>query len=99
MIPSARILAHWYFHLPNLILAVLTYLVLARWVVVPILKDGRIVRFLRRIADPVLAAVAFVTPKAVPQGALALFAIGWLYLARLALFFTVVSFGIRPVLW
>ncbi len=64
-------LTHWYYHLPNFILAALMYTLLGR-VLLGLFVDPNspnyIWRFFCRITDPVVAAVALVTPKAARAG-------------------------------
>ena len=85
---------HWYFHLPNFILAALMYTLLGRVVlglIVDPASSNYIWRFFCRITDPVVAAVAAVTPKAAVPVIIWLFAVVWLFWLRigLLLFFTI----------
>jgi YggT family protein len=61
------ILSYWYFHLPNFVLAALMYTLAGRvllGVIVAPDSSNYIWRFFCRFTDPVVAAVALVTPKA-----------------------------------
>ena len=65
---SFSILAYWYYHLPNFVLAALMYTLLGRVAARPDrrcrIRPNYIWRFFCRITDPVVALVALVTPKA-----------------------------------
>jgi uncharacterized protein YggT (Ycf19 family) len=101
MISSARFLAHWYYHVPDLIITVLIYLLFARLALALIRRadgDGVIVRALNRVTDPVLAGVGAITPRVVPLALVIVFAIAWLVTARLALFIAMTARGIRLTL-
>jgi uncharacterized protein YggT (Ycf19 family) len=59
------LLSYWYFHLPNFILAALIYTLLGRVVLALFIEpDSKnyIWRFFCRITDPIVGAVAIVTP-------------------------------------
>ena len=90
------ILPFWYFHLPNFVLAALMYTLLGR-VLLSLFVDpdspNYIWRFFCRITDPVVAAVALVTPKAVPPLVLWLFGIVWLFWLRVAFLNALLAFG------
>lgn len=98
----ANFLAHWYYHLPDQIIAVLIYLLLVRLVLVLVRRDddgtGRLVRLLNRVTNPVLSGVGAITHRAVPAALLIVFALVWLTTARLALFIAVTARGIRLTL-
>ena len=90
------ILPFWYFHLPNFVLAALMYTLAGR-VLFSLFADpdsqNYIWRFFCRITDPVIAAVALVTPKAVPPLVLWLFGIVWLFWMRVALLNALLALG------
>jgi YggT family protein len=96
---SNQLLTYWYFHLPNFILAVLMYTLLAR-VVLGIFIDRKsqvyIWRFFCSVTDPVVRAVAVVTPKAAPPVVIWLFGFVWLFWLRLAFFVVFKSLGLAP---
>lgn len=99
MTPSQSFFAHWYFHIPNLVMAALTYTLIGRFVLSLFLEEDRvIVRVFSRVTDPVIKTVRAITPQIVPGGLLIVFAIVWLFVGRIALFFGVALMGIRPVL-
>jgi hypothetical protein len=95
-------LTHWYYHLPDQIIAVLIYLLLVRLVLVLVRRDGegigRLVGLLNRVTNPVLAGVGVITPRAVPAAGVIVFALIWLATVRLALFIAVTARGIRLTL-
>ena len=96
---SSSILTHWYFHLPNFILAALMYTLLGR-VVLGMFVDpdspNYIWRFFCRITDPVVAAVSAVTPKAAAPVIVWLFGVVWLFWLRVALLILFTMYGIAP---
>jgi hypothetical protein len=101
MTPSASYLAHWYYHVPDVILVMLIYLLVARLVlgVMPGASGGGLIlRALDRITDPVLAGVGAITPRIVPPPLVVLCAVAWLMAVRLALFIAVTARGIRLAL-
>jgi hypothetical protein len=99
---SATFLAHWYYHLPDQIVAALIYLLIIRLVLVLAGhaddSAGRPVRLLNRITGPVLAGVAAITPRTVPAALVIAFAVVWLMTVRLALFVAVTARGVRLTL-
>jgi hypothetical protein len=99
MTPSQSFFAHWYFHLPNLAMAALTYTLIGRYILALFLDQDRvIVRVFNSVTNPVLAVVGAITPRIVPAGLLVVFAMIWLFVARIALFFILAMMGIRPTL-
>ncbi len=101
MTRSTSFLAHWYYHVPDVILAALIYLLVARLILSAIWgSDGDtfITRVLDRITNPVLAGVGAITPRLVPLPLVIVFAVVWLAALRLALFIAVTARGIRLAL-
>ena len=95
--PTPTFLAHWYFHLPNLMLIVLTYTLVARYFASLVLPAGNVlVRILNAATNPVVRSVGAITPRIAPLGLVILFAIAWLFTARIALLFGLALAGIRP---
>lgn len=85
---AGSVLAYWYFHLPNFVLATLMYTLLGRAILglfVDADSPNYIWRFFCRITDPVVAAVSVVTPKAVAPVVLWLFGFVWLFWLRVVL--------------
>jgi YggT family protein len=96
MTPNVSIITHWYYHLPNLVLAALIYLLIARLLLSLVFaSENAALRFLRTITAPVVAAVAAITPRIVPPPIVIVLAIVWLYAARLALFAAITATGAR----
>ncbi len=99
MTPSQSFFAHWYFHGPNLILAALMYALAGRLILSLFLGEDRMIaRVFNAVTNPVLSVVGVVTPRIVPVGLLIVFAMIWLFVARIALVFVLAMFGIRPSL-
>jgi YggT family protein len=96
---SLPILSYWYYHLPNFVLAALMYTLLGR-VLLGLFLDpdsgNYIWRFFARITDPVIAAVATVTPKAAPPVVVWLFGVVWLFWLRIFLIYAFIALGTRP---
>lgn len=96
---SADFLRHWYFHIPNFLLAALMYTLLGRFVLTFIFDPGApnyIWRAFVALTDPVIRTVGFVTPLAVPPLVVLLFSVIWLFAARVALLLLVTLAGIAP---
>lgn len=96
---SSSLVTHWYFHLPNFILATLMYTLLGR-VLLGLLLDpdspNYIWRFFCRITDPAVAAVALVTPKAAAPVIVWLFGVVWLFWLRVGLLYLFLALGLFP---
>ena len=96
MMPGASFFAPWYYHVPNLILAALIWLLIGRLVLSLVLGRGNaVVRLLEAVTGPVLKAVGAITPRLVPAGLVIVCAIAWLLAARIALFIAVSATGVR----
>jgi YggT family protein len=96
---SSSLFTHWYFHLPNFILAAVMYTLLGRAILGLIVDHNSknyIWRFFCRITDPVIDAVAVVTPKAVAPVVLWLFAFVWLFWIRVGFYMLFVLAGWSP---
>lgn len=90
---------HWYFHIPNFILAALVYTLMGRLLLgifVPANWDNYIWRAFTRLTDPPIAAVAFVTPGVMPPVVVMIFTIFWLTAARVALAVGLNAVGLLP---
>jgi hypothetical protein len=96
---AGSFLTHWYYHLPNFVLAALMYTLLGR-VLLALIFDpdasNYIWRFFCRLTDPVVAAVGFVTPKAAAPVVVWLFGVVWLFWLRVALLYAFLFFGVAP---
>jgi YggT family protein len=93
------LLAYWYFHLPNFVLAALMYTLLGRAILGLMIDPGStnyIWRFFCRVTDPVVAAVAVVTPKAAPAVVVWLFGVVWLFWLRVLMLYLFLVLGAVP---
>jgi uncharacterized protein YggT (Ycf19 family) len=89
----------WTFQVPNLIIAMAMYSVLARFVLslfLPMDSDKVIVRVFQQITDPVLKPVRFVTPQIVPERLVYIFAFLWLFALRIGLYVLMRMYGLAP---
>jgi YggT family protein len=96
---GSSLLTHWYYHLPNFILAALMYTLLGRAILGLIVgpdSSNYIWQFFCRVTDPVVAAVAVVTPKAVAPVVLWLFGVVWLFWLRVGFLILFTMFGAVP---
>ena len=87
------------FHIPNFVLAALTYTLLGRLVLgffVPENWENYIWNAFRRLTDPVLAAVRVITPSALTHHAVLVFAVLWLFLLRFAFTLIMLRIGLAP---
>ncbi|MGH6814350.1 MAG: hypothetical protein ACREC6_01450 [Hyphomicrobiaceae bacterium] len=99
MTPTESFFAHWYFHVPNMLMAAMIYTLVGRYVLAfffPPDSDKVVWQVFRNITDPVLNAVRGLTPAVVPNGLVMVFAIAWLWAARMFWFLTCVAAGMRP---
>ncbi len=90
--------AHWYFHLPNMVMAAAIYTLIGRYILSLLFRknpDRVILRVFATVTDPILDAVAVITPRIVPRGLLIVFAVVWLMALRMAWFVTLALFGVR----
>lgn len=95
----AAVEGFWIYQLPNLILAAAMYTLLGRFVLSLIFEpdsDKVIWRVFAQLTDPIVGAVAYVTPRAVPERVVVLFGVVWLFLLRVLLFFVLRSYGLIP---
>ena len=89
---------HWYYHVPNLALLALSYLLAARLVATLVLRRDSanpVMRLLTATTNPVLKPVATITPRLVPAALVIALAIMWLLALRMALFVSVSATGAR----
>jgi len=100
--PAAdALLEHWYFHVPNLILAALMYLMALYFVLMlafgwTMHAQGAFLRVFHTAVNPVLRTVRFLTPRIVPNGLVPVLAIVWLAAFRVLLYWGFLAAGIRP---
>jgi hypothetical protein len=96
---GSSLFTHWYFHLPNFVLAALMYTLLGRALLGLIVQpdsSNYIWRFFCRITDPVIAVFALVTPKATAPVVLWLFGVVWLFWLRVGLLYVFLLLGAVP---
>jgi YggT family protein len=96
---SSPFWTYWYYHLPNFVLAALMYTLLGRALLALIVQphdSNYIWRFFCRITDPVVAAVALVTPKAAAPVVIWLFSVVWLFWLRVLVLYLFVLAGLAP---
>lgn len=90
---------HWYFHIPNFILAALVYTLMGRLILgifVPDSWDNYIWRAFKRLTDPVIALVRLVTPQVFPRIVVMIFTVLWLSVARVVLAVGLNAMGVLP---
>jgi YggT family protein len=91
--------AHWPYRIPDLILAVLVYALLARLVLSWLLDGGNLaMRAVSALTDPVVGAVGIVTPRLVPPRLAMVAAILWLLAARLLLHQVAMAMTLRRMM-
>lgn len=101
MTPTDTFFTHWYFHLPNLVLAALAYSLIGRYLLELVFAkkpDAVIVKVFRQVTSPVVNLVRAVTPAIVPDGLVIVFAFVWLTVARMFLYLTIIAMGVKPFL-
>jgi len=98
MTPIQAFFAHWYFHVPNLLVTALICALLASSVVQLVFfrrPDALLVAALRALSAPVLTVVRAITPAVAPPAAIVAFAIAWLLAARIVWFLICSAAGMR----
>lgn len=96
---AGSLLAYWYFHLPNFVLAALMYTLLGRaflGLIVQPDSPNYIWRFFCRVTDPVIAIIFVVTPKAVAPVVMWLFGVVWIFWLRFVFFVVLSLLGLSP---
>jgi uncharacterized protein YggT (Ycf19 family) len=90
---------HWYFHLPNYLLALVGYTLLGRFVLgwfVPAGWHNPIWRAFVTLTRPAIALVRPITPFFVHAALLPVVAVFWVFAARLALWVGLAASGLAP---
>lgn len=98
MTPAESFLQNWWYHIPNLVMSALIYTLIGRYILDLIFgSDSKavVLHVFRRVTDPVLKLVRFITPAIVPNGVVLVFAIVWLMAGRMFWFLTAVAAGMR----
>ena len=96
---SIPFLPYWYYHLPNFVLAALMYTLLGRALLGLIVQpdsSNYIWRFFCRLTDPVVDAVALVTPRAAAPVIVWLFGVAWVFWLRVLLLYAFLLLGALP---
>jgi hypothetical protein len=98
-VTGSSLLTHWYFHLPNFILAAVMYTLLGRALLGLIVQpdsQNYIWKAFCRLTDPVVALVALVTPKATAPVVIWLFGFVWMFWLRVGLLYLFLVLGAVP---
>jgi uncharacterized protein YggT (Ycf19 family) len=101
MTPTESFFLHWYFHIPNLLMAALIYTLIGRYLLTLFFGAGSqavILRVFASVTDPLLKLVRVITPAVVPNGLVLVLTIAWLMAARMFWYLTCVAAGMRPSL-
>ena len=101
MTPTESFFAHWYFHVPNLVMAALIYSLIGRYLLELFFarkQEAVILKVFRQVTDPVVRAVRKITPRIVPDGLVVILAIVWLMALRMFLYLTIIAAGVKPFL-
>jgi hypothetical protein len=89
----------WIYQLPNLLIAMMMYTLIGRFLLSLIYEsnsDNVMWRVFKQVTDPVVGAVAAVTPADVPERVIYVFAFIWLFVARIALYIVMRMYGVAP---
>ncbi len=93
------IIEHWYFHLPNFVMAALVYTLVGRFILGSFVSpswDNYIWRAFVALTDPVVNVVRFFTPLAIATPLVVLFGALWLMALRVVFFLVMVRLGLAP---
>ena len=93
--------AVWLFLLLNYLLSALMYSLVARFILAAFLEPesrNYIFRFFIKLTDPVVRAIAVLTPKAIPLPVVVLFSAVWMLILRFILFLTLAGAGLLPAM-
>lgn len=99
MTPTQSFFEHWYFHVPNLLMAAMIYSLIGRYVLELFFAknpDAVILKVFRTVTDPVVRLIRLITPRIAPDGLVIVFTICWLMAGRMFWFLTCVAAGMRP---
>ena len=90
------LVAHWYYHVPNLLMLAMSALLLVRLAVALVVpSENPALRAVAVLTDPVLKPITTITPGIVPTTFVMVCAVVWLLLLRMALFVAVSATGAR----
>jgi YGGT family len=99
MNPSSPV--NWYVQAPSLVLALLSYLLLARFALdlaFGARGDNIALRALRGVTSPVVRPVGAITPRVVPLRLLSGCALLWIFAARIALVQVAAAMAMRRMM-
>lgn len=98
MNPTDSFATHWWFHIPNLLMAAMIYTLIGRYLLELFFakkQDAVILKVFRSVTDPVVKLVRLITPAIVPDGLVVVAAVLWLMAARLFWFLTALTYGMK----
>lgn len=88
---------HLFFQLPNLIIAMAMYSVLARFLLSLFMRPDQVMlKVFTQVTEPVLAPVRVITPRIVPEPVIYVFAFLWLFALRILLYIVMRMYGLVP---
>jgi hypothetical protein len=91
----------WHAAVPSLILAVLSYLLIARLVIEVLFRNRAAIlpfRIVQAVTGPLVRAVGAITPRAVPGPLVTVCALVWVFALRIALVQVVAALTMRRML-
>lgn len=88
---------HLFFQLPNLLIAMAMYSVLARFLLSLFMRPDQVMlKVFTQVTEPVLAPVRVITPRIVPEPLIYIFAFLWLFALRILLYVMLRMYGLVP---
>lgn len=88
---------HLLFQLPNLLIAMAMYSVLARFLLSLFMRPDQVMlKVFAQVTEPVLAPVRVITPRIVPEPVIYVFAFLWLFALRILLYVVLRMYGLVP---
>jgi uncharacterized protein YggT (Ycf19 family) len=88
---------HLLFQLPNLLIAMAMYSVLARFLLSLFMRPDQVMlKVFTQVTEPVLAPVRVITPSIVPEPVIFVFAFLWLFALRILLYVVLRMYGLVP---
>ena len=85
------------FQLPNLLIAMAMYSILARFVLSLFMSSDQVMmRVFIQVTEPVLAPVRVITPRIVPEHVIFVFAFLWLFALRIVFYIVMRMYGLVP---
>jgi uncharacterized protein YggT (Ycf19 family) len=88
---------HLFFQLPNLLIAMAMYSVLARFLLSLFMRPHQVMlKVFTQVTEPVLAPIRVITPRIVPEPLIYIFAFLWLFALRILLYVMLRMYGLVP---